>query len=374
MKKCIVLFSILIGLLSFTGFAQKQDTSKYLWVKQKQQTKKFRFEVSGTDDDNYSMSRGSVDALKIINKKTGAVQLLTHIYCEIEGSIDNDVVQVKDCNFDGYLDLMIYAHGGGAGPNYGYNFYLYNPQTEQFEYHKKLSDLSQVEVDSKTKTISSNWRASAGDHGGETYTFMADTLTEISGWTSHWFPTGFIVNNSGKLVHNQWKDSISFGTVIQDDSVPVFAKPNPHASTSGVLVKNNRLIICQETPLWFYVEDENDQSISGWLKKTQLLPKEDLPYSAETKDYRFVAMTKDSTIVVGIKVIDKAMNKVIQIIPKYRGFEFSDDSFQVEEKNKGHLAFHIKNTHFGASEYYQFDKKKDLFEIDLDKKEKKVIK
>jgi hypothetical protein len=30
-----------------------------------------------------------------------------------------------DVNFDGYVDLEIFSHDGGVGPNYGNNYYIF---------------------------------------------------------------------------------------------------------------------------------------------------------------------------------------------------------------------------------------------------------
>jgi hypothetical protein len=84
-----------------------------------------------------------------------------------------------DVNFDGYPDLQIYSHSGGAGPNNGNNYYLYNPKTKQFDYHAKLSDLLQPDVNVKSKTISAAWRNGAGNWGAEKYKWINHKLTLV---------------------------------------------------------------------------------------------------------------------------------------------------------------------------------------------------
>ena len=71
---------------------------------------------------------------------------------------------------------MIYSHDGGAGPNNGYNFYIYNPKSKQFEYNQILSDLTQTQVDINTKTIRSFWRNGAAEHGSEEYKWINGEL------------------------------------------------------------------------------------------------------------------------------------------------------------------------------------------------------
>src|SRR5699024_9787414 len=94
------------------------------WIGQKQETPTYRFEVSGTNHPpHYGRYDQVVNAIKIINKKTGAVQLLTQLRAPAENL--KDVVQVQDCNFDGQPDFWIFGHTGGAGPNEGNIYYLY---------------------------------------------------------------------------------------------------------------------------------------------------------------------------------------------------------------------------------------------------------
>lgn len=89
------------------------------------------------------------------------------------------VIPTVDVNFDGYPDLQIYDHSGGAGPNYGNNYYLYNPKTKQFDDHAQLSDLSQPNIDQKSKTISAAWRNGAGNYGAEKYKWINKKLTLV---------------------------------------------------------------------------------------------------------------------------------------------------------------------------------------------------
>jgi hypothetical protein len=56
-----------------------------------------------------------------------------------------------DVNFDRYVDLEIFSHDGGAGPNYGNNYYIFNPRTGLFDFNGQLSALSQPSISSKNK-------------------------------------------------------------------------------------------------------------------------------------------------------------------------------------------------------------------------------
>jgi len=85
---------------------------------------------------------------------------------------ENYTLNMIDVNFDGYSDMMIYSHDGGAGPNSGYNFYVYNPKSKRFEYNQTLSDLTQTQVNTKAKKITAAWRNGAAEHGYEEYKWI----------------------------------------------------------------------------------------------------------------------------------------------------------------------------------------------------------
>ena len=147
--------------------------------------------------------------IKVINKKDNHVIQLINLSEEFGGNVaqPSSTLNVLDCNFDGYKDLMIYSHDGGAGPNSGYDFYLYNPSKKRFQFNEALSNLSQTEVDSKNKTITSSWRGGAASHGGETYTFIKGVFTKIASWNDECgghYPICY--STKGKLVKNKWVD------------------------------------------------------------------------------------------------------------------------------------------------------------------------
>jgi hypothetical protein len=72
------------------------------------------------------------------------------------GSIrEVDLVQVFDVNFDGYLDLRLLYHSGGASGQSVHATYLYNPSTGKFKYHHEFSKLSGMKIDNDSKLITS---------------------------------------------------------------------------------------------------------------------------------------------------------------------------------------------------------------------------
>lgn len=349
-----------------SGWVRKEDLVTDPWIRQQQQTKYFRFEVAGSyNEENDPVYRGEVEAIKIINKKTREVQVISNIGVPLADSL-TDVVQVKDCNFDGWPDIMIYSHDGGAGPNDGYNFYLYNSSSGRFEYNETLSNLTQVEVDIKSNTITSAWRAGAAHHGGEQYTFMHDTLTKISYWDDYWGSGYFGLYSDGTLLNGRWQDSSYYEGNITVKSINVFRNPNEQQKPVGRLFLNDYVDIHGGTPLWIYVVATNGSGnpIKGWIRKTALLPQRWLDFTAQTNQYRFSAATSDSSSVAAIQVTKKATGRVIQIIPVYQSTAFDDSLFQVGDYNADGLPDFRMETDQTIYDYYLFDKKEQIFKID----------
>lgn len=117
------------------------------------------------------------------------------------------IIHPVDLNFDGYPDLQIYSHSGGAGPNYGNNYYLYNPKTMQFDYHAKLSDLSQPAVDVKNKTISAAWRNGAGNWGSEKYKWINHKLTLVEYYEINYLDEDRIAETHDKMIKGKMRKS-----------------------------------------------------------------------------------------------------------------------------------------------------------------------
>src|SRR5699024_9367948 len=243
------------------------------WVKQKQETPKYRFEVSGSKKERgYGMYSMTVNAIKVINKKTGKVQILTHIGTPTDAL--DDVVQVQDCNFDGYPDFWIFAHDGGAGPNYGDDFYLYHPESGKFEYNEQLSNLTQVAVDTKMKTITSEFRDGCCHHGGEAYTFKNGQLDTLSYWNRQFGYFGiFAEYSAGKKENGKWNDSTFYEVSPVGENTKIWAVPKVGAAVVKTLEADQIVAIHKEKPLWFYVTNTDyGKSFKGWMKKRDVFP------------------------------------------------------------------------------------------------------
>ncbi|MDR2999834.1 MAG: hypothetical protein LBU89_01100 [Fibromonadaceae bacterium] len=78
--------------------------------------------------------------------------------------LGSNYIGIDDINFDGYMDLIIEADYGGD--NIYHVFYLYNPQTKVFYYHKELNQMTGFQTDYEAQTVTSY---GVGDAEGKTY-------------------------------------------------------------------------------------------------------------------------------------------------------------------------------------------------------------
>lgn len=144
----------------------------------------------------YDTDTGSyreIQRIKIYNSAGKLVQVLKN-----PGMIvgEEKFLDTIDVNFDGYVDLEIFSHDGGAGPNYGNNYYIFNPRTGLFDFNEQLSALSQPLVSSATKSIYSSYRAGAGIHGQETYAWRDGTLTLVE-----FYETNYLDDDNVSVTH-----------------------------------------------------------------------------------------------------------------------------------------------------------------------------
>jgi hypothetical protein len=86
-------------------------------------------------------------------------------------SLSKDILVPVDANFDGYLDAPILTDCGATG-NCNYNFYLYNPATNQFVLNSFLTDLGTFKLDNIKKQITASFNSSYADWGADTYQYQ----------------------------------------------------------------------------------------------------------------------------------------------------------------------------------------------------------
>ena len=115
-------------------------------------------------------------------------------------NLDNLLNKI-DVNFDGYKDLEIYGHDGGAGPNTGNNYYIFNPKTKKFVFNQALSECTQTEINSKNKCISSHYRDGAATHGSIKYKWIKGELTQVE-----FYQTYFLTDDKVEVTHQFLKN------------------------------------------------------------------------------------------------------------------------------------------------------------------------
>ncbi len=145
----------------------------------------------------------SIDRIKIYDNKGRLIQML-----KAPGSIVSEEVMLEevDANFDGFMDLEVFSHDGGAGPNNGNNYYLFDPKTGHFAYHKELSELTQTSISTADKTIYSGWRDGCCIHGNETYKWVDGELTLVESYETRYIDEKQIIETHQFLVDGKMKE------------------------------------------------------------------------------------------------------------------------------------------------------------------------
>lgn len=170
---------------------------------------KIRYAVNA-GQESYN-DRGTIESIKVYKDKK-LIQVIKQ-----PGLISDttQLVHFADANFDGYPDLEIYSHDGGAGPNYGNNYYLYNPKTNKFEYNARMSDLSQPAINTKTRSITAAWRNGAANHGFEKYKWINRKLVQVEYYETLYRQDDKIEETHGILVNGKMKNKVR---ILKDES------------------------------------------------------------------------------------------------------------------------------------------------------------
>ncbi|TRX35331.1 hypothetical protein FNW52_11465 [Flavobacterium sp. ZT3R18] len=116
-----------------------------------------------------------------------------------------NVLYTQDVNFDGYQDLVVYAQSSGSGPNNTDNYYVFNPKTQKFIFNDALSNLSQPQIDFKSKTVYAAWRGGAATHGAEKYKWIKGKLILVEYYETNYLDEVNVVEThtflkKGKMV------------------------------------------------------------------------------------------------------------------------------------------------------------------------------
>ena len=189
------------------GWLWQPELVKRVWIPQRRKTPLFRFQVAYADTaaDANGQHTPPTD-LRVISRKTGHVQQVVSFNIDEPGrGACNEALSVLDCNFDGFPDLMLLANSGGAGPNSTYSIYLFQPKIGRFVFDTALSELTQVDIDAKTRTISSAFRNGCCDHSREAYRFVNRRLTRTASHGEYCVSSdGYCTITEGRLVQGKW--------------------------------------------------------------------------------------------------------------------------------------------------------------------------
>lgn len=91
-----------------------------------------------------------------------------------------------DANFDGYKDLPILNDCGGTG-NCSYDFYLYNPSTNQFVENSFLTNnIATPTFDASKKQVTTSWNSSVADWEADTYQYENNQYVVVKKVISTW--------------------------------------------------------------------------------------------------------------------------------------------------------------------------------------------
>jgi hypothetical protein len=171
------LIVIAAAFMSLSAFGQESDPDTTpVWVKQKANTKAYRFSVLTARGGWESVAPR---ALRIHDRRTGSlVQEFLDIDSMQPHAREDELVHVVDANFDGHPDIMLAMDSGGAGPNNTSSCYLYDPTKRRFVLDEALSALTQVRIN-RDRTITSFGRGGCCIHSEERYRYIGNRLTMV---------------------------------------------------------------------------------------------------------------------------------------------------------------------------------------------------
>ena len=179
------------------------------WVRQRAKTPLFRFDVAYADTAAGADGRRDATpmALRVLARHTGRVrQVLPLAVDEPTPGACWAALVVLDANFDGWPDLRVYASSAGGGANALYRFYLFEPRTGRFVFQAALSDLTDVALQPRTRTIASAFRNGCGQRSSAHYRFLRGHLTCTASHVEDCLeaPEGYCTVYEGRLVRGKW--------------------------------------------------------------------------------------------------------------------------------------------------------------------------
>lgn len=212
LRACISLVSMCFVLTlqaQESDAANSDDLKNVVWIDQKASTKSLYFRVAFPNEKTEPwQDPPNPVAIEVLDRANSRrLQLIRDFESSYRVQPDqSEALILLDANFDGYPDISIAASDGGAGPNNTVNFFLFSPQTGHFEFNEELSNLTQIRISEKTKTIESAARGSCCQHSSETFRYVRGKLVQISSWDESMTTDGkWIETTNCRLMHSKMR-------------------------------------------------------------------------------------------------------------------------------------------------------------------------
>jgi hypothetical protein len=167
-----------------SGWLERDQLPVARWIKQRASTNKFAFELD-CRVANESDSTFEYFGLRVRDRKTGAI---VQRFLEVSGigrGTCSEVAAVADWNFDGYPDVTLSAHDGGAGPNFGYDFFLWDPKQDRYAYDSVFSGECQPTLDVAHKRVTFSSRGGCCAYDGKVFQVVDGTFRLVREWEWH---------------------------------------------------------------------------------------------------------------------------------------------------------------------------------------------
>jgi len=182
----------------------EEDTATAAWHPQRVITADFAFSVHATVDED---ERYAVDAIRIVDRKTGAVvQEIEHVDAMAASGTPDELLFLVDADADSSPDLSLPISAGGMGPNVSTNIYLFSTHSGLFELHEQLSELDSPAI-GQDGTIITRSRDSDFNYQYASYRLEHGKLKLIGESSESSAQNGDLVIRSRQRVRGKWRSS-----------------------------------------------------------------------------------------------------------------------------------------------------------------------
>lgn len=165
------LLFVLIGLLLFSC-QEKENITAADEAENTLLKDDFNFDLIGAVTDKMK----TVTTIKIYNKSNNTIfQELSDFEAIVQ---ENEQVIIDDLNFDGYADIRLLQFLP-EDSNIPFFYWLYNPQTKQFERNTNLEVVHSPSVDKMNQLILSQWAKGDSIQGTDYYKYKGNNIVIV---------------------------------------------------------------------------------------------------------------------------------------------------------------------------------------------------